>query len=85
MHPNMLVDSNLRHHYHYVRFVKPSKNGHIYELDGDRKGLTDHSSVGSDNDGRDVLDQPGLKVVRTVLNRENGTNIHFSLLALVYA
>jgi ubiquitin carboxyl-terminal hydrolase L3 len=71
--------------YHYVCFVKSSKNGHIYELDGDRKGPIDHGFVGSDDDGGDVLDQAGLKVVRTFLNREKGSNMNFSLLALVYA
>ena len=71
--------------YHYVCFVKSSKNGHIYELDGDRKGPIDHGSVRSGDDGGDVLDQAGLKIVRSFMDREKGGNLNFNLLALVYA
>ena len=71
--------------YHYVCFVKSSKNGHIYELDGDRKGPIDHGSAGPDDDSVDVLDHAGLTIIRSFLEREKGVNIGFSLLALVYS
>ncbi|KAL9039953.1 MAG: hypothetical protein Q9214_004671 [Letrouitia sp. 1 TL-2023] len=63
--------------YHYVSFVKSSTNGHIYELDGDRKGPIDHGHTAGD-----LLDEDGLKIVRRFIHREQGANLNFSLLAL---
>ena len=67
---------------HYVCFVKSSKSGHVYELDGDRKGPVDHGALGSDDD---VLSGDGLDIVQKLICREEGTNVSFSLLALVPA
>ena len=66
--------------YHYVCFVKASKNNHIYELDGDKKGPVDHGYC-----PKDVLDEVGLKIVRSYIDREKGGNVNFSLLALIHA
>lgn len=66
--------------YHYVCFVKAYETNHIYELDGDKKGPVDHGYC-----PKDVLDEDGLKIVRSYLDREKGGNVNFSLLALVHA
>lgn len=63
-------------------FVKSSKNGHVYELDGDRKGPVDHGDLESDDD---VLSGDGLDIVQKFICRDEGTNVNFSLLALVPA
>ena len=65
--------------FHYVCFVKSSKSGHMYELDGDRKGPIDHGALGSG----DVLSSGGLDIIRKFISREAGANVNFSLLALV--
>ena len=68
--------------FHYVCFVKSSKTGHLYELDGDRKGPVDHGRL---NAGGDVLSGGALKIIQKYIHRENGANVNFSLLALVPA
>ena len=68
--------------FHYVCFVKSSKTGHLYELDGDRKGPVDHGTLEADED---ILSGPALGVVRNFIKREKGANVNFSLLALVPA
>lgn len=65
--------------YHYVCFVKSHRNNHLYELDGDRKGPIDRGILGADED---VMSHDGLNVIREYLQRENGENPNFSLLAL---
>ena len=68
--------------FHYVCFVKSSKTGHLYELDGDRKGPVDHGSLGP---GEDILSGGALSIIQKVIGREDGQNVNFSLLALVSA
>lgn len=64
--------------YHYVCFVKSLKNGHLYELDGDKKGPIDLGPFEDD----DLLSDAGLKAVKAYVNREDGLNIGFGLMAL---
>jgi len=67
---------------HYVAFVK-SKNGHLWELDGGRKGPLDRGPLGPDDD---VLSDKALEAgVKAFLKREEaagGGELRFSLLAL---
>lgn len=68
---------------HYVCFVK-SQNGHLWELDGTRKGPLDRGSLGAEED---VLSERALDLgVRTFLAREGevagGGDLRFSLIAL---
>lgn len=46
--------------YHYVCFVKSHKNGHLYELDGGRKGPVDLGHFAGD----DVLSEEGLAIIK---------------------
>lgn len=68
---------------HFVCFVKSEKNGHLYELDGRRKGPLDHGEL---SDGDDVLSEKALALgVRAFLKREEaagGGDLRFSLIAL---
>lgn len=66
--------------YHFVCFVKSHRNGHLYELDGDRKGPIDRGLVLASEE--DVLASGGLSVVREYIDREKG-NCAFGLMALV--
>ena len=68
--------------FHYVCFVKSSKTGRLYELDGDRKGPVDHGTLGM---GEDILSGGALSIIQKFIGRENGQNVNFSLLALVSA
>lgn len=68
--------------FHYVCFVKSSRTGHLYELDGDRKGPVDHGSLKA---GEDILSGGALSIIQNFISREKGTNVNFSLLALVPA
>ncbi|KXT13318.1 hypothetical protein AC579_7245 [Pseudocercospora musae] len=67
---------------HYVCFVK-SNNGHLYEMDGRRKGPIDLGALGAEDD---VLSQEALnKGVRSFLKREEqagGGELRFSLIVL---
>ncbi|KAI0172799.1 ubiquitin carboxyl-terminal hydrolase, family 1 [Hypoxylon sp. FL1284] len=65
---------------HYICFVKSRKDGHLYELDGDRNGPVSKGSVRGPED--DVLSPGGLNVVRGYINDQEG-NLNFSLMALV--
>lgn len=65
---------------HYTCFVRSRKNGHLYELDGDKKGPIDHGLVMGDDD--DMLSPAALAAVREYLQRESDGNLQFSLLAL---
>lgn len=68
---------------HYVCFVKSEKNGHLYELDGRRKGPLDRGALGPNED---VLSPTALeKGVRAFLKREEsagGGELRFSLVVL---
>jgi len=68
---------------HYVCFVRSEKNGHLYELDGRRKGPLDRGALGPDED---VLSPTALeKGVRAFLKREEGAGggeLRFSLVVL---
>lgn len=68
---------------HYVCFVKSEKNGHLYELDGRRKGPLDRGEL---KDDEDVLSPTALeKGVRAFLRREEaagGGELRFSLIVL---
>lgn len=65
--------------FHFVCFVKSPKTGHVYELDGDRKGPVDRGLLlGPDED---MLAEGGLRIVKEFIQRED--NFNFSLMALV--
>ncbi|KAG8157776.1 hypothetical protein KVR01_012438 [Diaporthe batatas] len=66
--------------YHFVCFVQSHRNGHLYELDGDRKGPLDRGLVLGPGD--DMLAMGGLGVVREYIEREQG-KCTFGLMALV--
>jgi ubiquitin carboxyl-terminal hydrolase L3 len=66
--------------YHFVCFVKSHRNGHLYELDGDRKGPIDRGLVLASEE--DMLASGGLSVVREYIEREKGS-CAFGLMALV--
>lgn len=68
--------------FHYVCFVKSHKDGHLYELDGDRKGPVDRGPLASDED---VLAECGLSVIREFIQREDAGETGFSLLVLAPA
>lgn len=71
---------------HYVCFVK-GKNGHLWEMDGRRKGPLDRGELTAAED--DVLSQTALdKGVRAFLKREEeagGGDLRFSLITLAEA
>lgn len=68
---------------HYVCFVKSDKDGHLYEMDGGRKGPLDRGALQADED---VLSPAALdKGVRAFLKREEqagGGDLRFSLIVL---
>ena len=67
---------------HYVAFVKSDKNGHLFELDGRRKGPLDRGELKADED---VLSENALdRGVRAFMEREAG-DPRFSLIALAQA
>jgi ubiquitin carboxyl-terminal hydrolase L3 len=66
--------------FHYICYVRSEKDGHVYELDGDRKGPIDTGLVLSE--GEDVLCEKVVDLVRKYVD-EAGGNLNFSLLALV--
>ncbi|KAF9458975.1 ubiquitin carboxyl-terminal hydrolase [Collybia nuda] len=68
--------------YHYVAFIK-SKSGHIYEMDGCKKGPVNRGAVLSADE--DILSESALKFVREYIHREKDGNVNFSLMALVRA
>jgi hypothetical protein len=65
--------------FHYVCFVRSPKSGHIYELDGDRKGPIDR---GKFEGAEDMLSEGCLNLVRDFITKEKD-NLNFSLMALV--
>jgi len=66
---------------HYVCFVKSHESGHLYEMDGDRKGPVDLGAVLKGDE--DLLCDAGLEIIRKYISREEGRNLSFGLLALV--
>ena len=68
---------------HYVCFVKSDKSGHLWEMDGRRKGPLDRGPLG---EHEDVLSPAALeKGVRAFLKREEeagGGELRFSLIVL---
>lgn len=68
--------------FHYVCFVKSHKTGHLYEMDGDRKGPVDRGMLGP---MEDVLGERALSIIRGFIARERGGNPNFSLLVLAPA
>ena len=66
--------------FHFVCFVKSHKNGHLYEMDGDRKGPVDTGVLLGPEE--DIFAAGGLGIVRKFIERENGASLNFSLLVL---
>ena len=67
--------------FHYVYFVKSRKNGHLYMLDGDRKGPVDWGQL---NQTDDVLSEKALSAIRGFM-QQSARDVGFSLLALAPA
>lgn len=71
---------------HYVCFVKDHKSGHLWEMDGRRKGPIDRGELSEDED---VLSDRALDLgVRRFLKREEetgGGELRFSLVTLAPA
>jgi ubiquitin carboxyl-terminal hydrolase L3 len=67
--------------FHYVCFAKSHRNGHLYELDGDRKGLIERRALNQDDN---MLSERALGVILEFI-RGVGKDIGFSLLALAPA
>ncbi|WQF76811.1 Putative peptidase C12, ubiquitin carboxyl-terminal hydrolase [Colletotrichum destructivum] len=65
--------------FHYICFVKSPDTGHLYELDGDRKGPVDRGIL--DEEERVDLGAKSLDLVRQFIAR-GGDNIGFNLMAL---
>jgi len=66
--------------FHYVCFVKSQKDGHLYEMDGDKNGPVDWGELGDD----DVMSEQGRALV-TEFVRRTGCDSGFSLLVLAPA
>ncbi|KZL84790.1 ubiquitin carboxyl-terminal family 1 [Colletotrichum incanum] len=66
--------------FHYICFVKSPDTGHLYELDGDRKGPVDRGIP--DEEEKVDLGARSLDVVRQFI-AQGGDNIGFNLMALV--
>ena len=66
---------------HFVCFVKSEKNGHLYEMDGRRKGPLDRGPLGPDED---VLSDRALELgAKKFMERElEGGDLRFSVVAL---
>lgn len=65
----------------YVCLVRSQKSGHLYLLDGGRKGPVDLGIVFSEDD--DMLSPSVAAALHKWFEREDGESINFSLLALV--
>jgi len=66
--------------YHYFCFVKSRKSGHLYLMDGDRKGPVDLGPVLGKEE--DLLCEGAFDIVRKFIQGEDGNNTNFSLMAL---
>lgn len=69
--------------FHYICFVRSSKDGFIYQLDGDRKGPVNTGVELSGTGDDDLLSEPVRNMIKTFIAREKGENLNFGLLALV--
>jgi len=67
--------------FHYVCFVRSDVDGHLYEMDGDRKGPLDRGPL----EGVDILSGRALQVIQEFIKSEEGDNVGFSLMALAPA
>ncbi|KAF2196583.1 cysteine proteinase [Delitschia confertaspora ATCC 74209] len=67
--------------FHYICFIRSSKSGRLYLLDGDRKRPFDFGKVGGD----DVLSGECLSSIKGFIEGMKGESIGFSLMALVPA
>lgn len=66
--------------FHYIAYVKSNKTGHLFQLDGDRKGPTDLGPILAEDD--DLLSEGALDIVRRFIKMEGDENPNFSLMAL---
>ncbi|KAK2032499.1 ubiquitin carboxyl-terminal hydrolase, family 1 [Colletotrichum zoysiae] len=66
--------------YHYICYVKSPDTGHLYELDGDRKGPVDRGIP--DEDEKVDLGAKSFDIVRQFIT-QGGDDIGFNLMALV--
>ena len=65
--------------YHFIGFVKSSKDGHLYELEGSWNGPIDRGAL---QDGEDVMSERALDAgIRRYVNAAEG-NLEFSMVAL---
>lgn len=67
--------------FHYICFVKSQKDGHLYELDGDRQGPVDWGYLETEDD---LLSEKALACVKEFIQR-TARDVGFSLLALAPA
>jgi ubiquitin carboxyl-terminal hydrolase L3 len=65
--------------FHYISFVKAQGDGHLYQIDGDRKRPIDLGAMAVEED---ALSDKCLDVIRCMMGSEGG-NVNFSLMALV--
>jgi ubiquitin carboxyl-terminal hydrolase L3 len=68
--------------FHYICFVRSSKDGHLYQMDGDRKRPIDLGALAAEED---VLSDTCLAVIRQMVQESNRGGLNFSLIALVPA
>ncbi|KAM0276807.1 hypothetical protein ACHAQH_006396 [Verticillium albo-atrum] len=66
--------------YHYICFVKSPDTGHLFELDGDRKGPVDRGVM--EEEQHVDLGPKSLELVREYIKTGEG-DVNFSLMALV--
>ena len=64
--------------FHYTCFVKSETNGHIYELDGDKKGPVD-TGLTSEN----IFSQDVLVIIRSLMKMIEDESSGFGIMALV--
>lgn len=64
--------------YHYICFVKSPRDGHLYELDGDKRGPVDHGLVSEEDD---LLAEGHLNAVKAFIGNDADL-IGFCMMAL---
>jgi ubiquitin carboxyl-terminal hydrolase L3 len=62
-------------------FIKSYKNGHLYQMNGNRKKFINKNILS--NSEKDVLAEDKLNIIREFIRKEKSGNFNFSLLALV--
>jgi ubiquitin carboxyl-terminal hydrolase L3 len=65
--------------FHYVCFVKSTERGHIYELDGDRKGPIDKGACPT---RESALPRGYRRILEEFIEQNGSGNLNFSLIAL---